>query len=303
MSGASARTDEAEDSAALAPGRQGTVESQSALKTWGKSGMLLVIVLWCLIPFFWLIMTSLKLTDSALNDPSPFEGPFGLGNYIAVFGLDFHLNLRNSMVVAGVTTILCVVIGGIAAYALARLPLRGKVMILSGVLSVSLFPPVALVPPLYEVWREVGLLNTYEGLYIPYTAFTLPITIFVLVTFFASIPKELEEAARVDGATPFQAFYKVIVPLAAPGVFSIAIIVFVLSFNEFLLASTFTPRSPEIAQTVPVAIAGFTGAVPFQRPIGTITAACVVVMIPMIIAALVFQRRIVSGLTAGGIKG
>jgi multiple sugar transport system permease protein len=286
-----------------APGRAGAVEAQSPWKVWGKSALLAIIVLWCLIPFFWLIMTSLKIGDRALNHPSPFQGPFGLGNYIAVFGLDFHLNLRNSLVVAGTTTVLCVVIGGLAAYAIARLPMRGKVLILSGVLAVSLFPPVALVPPLYEVWREVGLLNTYEGLYIPYTAFTLPITIFVLTTFFASIPRELEEAARVDGATPFKAFYKVILPLAAPGVFSIAIIVFVLSFNEFLLASTFAPRNPEVAQTVPVAIAAFTGAVPFQRPIGTITAACVIVMIPMIVAALIFQRRIVSGLTAGGVKG
>lgn len=305
MSTQPAPTDEAQQRAEDAPGasKAGAVEAQSPWKVWSKSALLAVIVLWCLIPFFWLIMTSLKIGDRALNAPSPFQGPFGLDNYIAVFGLDFHLNLRNSLVVAGTTTVLCILIGGLAAYAIARLPLKGKVVILSGVLAVSLFPPVALVPPLYELWRAVGLLNTYEGLYIPYTAFTLPITIFVLVTFFASIPKELEEAARVDGATPFRAFYKVILPLAAPGVFSIAIIVFVLSFNEFLLASTFAPRNAEVAQTVPVAIAGFTGAVPFQRPIGAITAACVIVMTPMIIAALIFQRRIVSGLTAGGVKG
>lgn len=282
---------------------QGVVERRSTAQVWGKSLMLALILLWCLFPFFWLIMTSLKKGDRALNSPNLFQGPFGLQNYTAVFQQDFHLNLRNSLAIAGMTTILCVIIGSFAAYALARLPLRFKILLLSGVLAVSLFPPVALVPPLYTLWRNLGLLNTWEGLYIPYTSFTLPLTIFILTTFFASIPKDLEEAARVDGASPFKAFYKVILPLAAPGVFAAAIIIFVQAWNEFLLASTFAPRDAEIAQTVPVAIAAFTGAVAFQRPIGTITAACVVVTIPMIIVALVFQRRIVAGLTAGSVKG
>ncbi|MDQ4055605.1 MAG: carbohydrate ABC transporter permease [Actinomycetota bacterium] len=282
---------------------QGVVERRSAAQVWGKTALLGVILFWCLFPFFWLIMTSLKLGDRALNSPDLFQGPFGLENYRAVFEQDFHLNLRNSLAVAGITTIVCVVVGSFAAYALARLPLRGKIVLLSGVLAVSLFPPVALVPPLYELWRNVGLLNTWEGLYIPYTAFNLPLTIFILTTFFASIPKDLEEAARVDGASPFKAFYRIILPLAAPGVFAAAIIIFVSAWNEFLLASTFAPRNAEVAQTVPVAIAAFTGAVEFQRPIGTITAACVVVTIPMIIVALAFQKRIVAGLTAGSVKG
>lgn len=284
-------------------GDQGVVEQKSAAQVWGKSAMLGIILLWCLFPFFWLIMTSLKKGNNALNSPNIFKGPFGLQNYEAVFAQDFHLNLRNSLAIAGITTILCIVVGSFAAYALARLPLKRKIWLLGGVLAVSLFPPVALVPPLYELWRNLGLLNTWEGLYIPYTSFTLPLTIFILTTFFASIPKDLEEAARVDGASPFKAFYKIILPLAAPGVFAAAIIIFVSAWNEFLLASTFAPRNPEIAQTVPVAIAAFTGAVQFQRPVGTITAACVVVTIPMIIVALVFQKRIVSGLTAGGVKG
>ena len=282
---------------------QGVVERRSAAQVLGKTALLGVILFWCLFPFFWLIMTSLKLGDRALNSPDLFQGPFGLENYRAVFEQDFHLNLRNSLAVAGITTVVCVVVGSFAAYALARLPLRGKIVLLSGVLAVSLFPPVALVPPLYELWRNVGLLNTWEGLYIPYTAFNLPLTIFILTTFFASIPKDLEEAARVDGASPFKAFYRIILPLAAPGVFAAAIIIFVSAWNEFLLASTFAPRNAEVAQTVPVAIAAFTGAVEFQRPIGTITAACVVVTIPMIIVALVFQKRIVAGLTAGSVKG
>ncbi|MCT1607645.1 carbohydrate ABC transporter permease [Nesterenkonia massiliensis] len=277
--------------------------STGAGALWGRTLLLGIILLWCLFPFFWLIMTSLKIGDRALNSPNLFQGPFGLQNYIAVFSQDFHLNLRNSFAVAGMTTILCVIVGSLAAYAIARLPLKRKLLWLSGVLAVSLFPPVALVPPLYEVWRTLGLLNTWEGLYIPYTSFTLPLTIFILTTFFAAIPRDLEEAAKMDGATPFQAFYKIIFPLAAPGVFAAAIIIFVSAWNEFLLASTFAPRNAEVAQTVPVAIAAFTGAVEFQRPIGTITAACVVVTIPMIIMALIFQRRIVSGLTAGAVKG
>lgn len=272
-------------------------------RIWAKTAMLGVILLYCLFPFFWLIMTSLKQGDRALNSPNMFLGPFGLQNYRNVFEQDFALNLRNSLAVAGITTILCIVVGALCAYAIARLPLKRKLLLLSGVLAVSLFPPVALVPPLYDLWRRLGLLNTWEGLYIPYTAFTLPLTIFILTTFFASIPKDLTEAATVDGATPFRAFYRIVLPLAAPGVFAAAIIIFVSAWNEFLLASTFAPRNPEVAQTVPVAIAAFTGAVEFQRPIGTITAACVVVTIPMIIVALVFQRRIVAGLTAGGVKG
>lgn len=275
----------------------------SAARIWGKTAMLAVILFWCLFPFFWLVMTSLKRGSRALNSANLFEGPFGLQNYLNVFAQDFHLNLRNSLVVAGMTTIICITIGSLAAYALARLPLKRKLLLLSGVLAVSLFPPVALVPPFYEAWRALDLLNTWQGLYVPYTAFTLPLTIFILTTFYASIPRELEEAARVDGASPFQIFYRIVLPLAAPGVFAAAIIVFVQAWNEFLLASTFAPRHPEIAQTVPVAIAAFTGAVDFQRPIGTITAGCVVVTIPMIIVALLFQKRIVAGLTTGSVKG
>src|SRR5690606_13391025 len=272
-------------------------------RLWVKAATLLVILSWCLFPFLWLVMTSLKLGDRALNSPDLFQGPFGLANYRNVFEQDFHLNLRNSLAVATMTTLICITVGSLAAYALARLPLKRRLILLTGVLAVSLFPPVALVPPLYEVWRSIGLLNKWEGLYLPYTAFELPLTIFILTTFYAAIPKELEEAAKVDGATPFQAFYKVVFPLAAPGVFAAGIIIFVAAWNEFLLASTFAPRNPEIAQTVPVAIAAFTGQVEFQRPIGTITAACVVVVIPMVVVALLFQRRIVAGLTAGSVKG
>jgi multiple sugar transport system permease protein len=281
---------------------QGVVVETSVPRKIGRYAMLAFILLWCLFPFVWLIDTSLKLGDAALNSPSLTQGPFGFDNYISVFDQGFGYNLRNSAIVAGTTTIVCIAIGSLSAYALARLPMKGKVLVLSAILAVALFPSVALVPPLYELWRSLGLLNTYPGLYIPYTAFALPLTIFILTTFYASIPKDLEEAARVDGATAFQAFYKIVLPLAAPGVFAAAIIVFVFAWNEFLLASTFAPRDLA-AQTVPVAIAAFTGSVEFQRPIGTITAACVIVTIPMIIMTLFFQRRITAGLTAGAVKG
>ena len=267
-----------------------------------KTVMLLVIFVWCLFPFVWLISTSLKRGNDALNDPNMFQGPFGLDNYRIVLAENFLYNLRNTFVVATFTTIICIAIGAFAGYALARLPLRRKALWMSGVLAVSLFPPVALVPPLYEVWRSIGLLNTYPGLYIPYVAFTLPLTIFILITFFSSIPPEMEEAAKVDGATPIQTFFRVVLPLAAPGVFAAAIIVFIYATNEFLIASTFAPRDLSV-QTATVAIAFFTGATEFERPIGTITAACVVISVPMIILTLIFQRRIVAGLTAGGVKG
>lgn len=286
----------------MAVARQGIVARRSAVRRWARAALLGIVFCWCLFPFAWLIDVSLKIGNNALNSPLLSQGPFGLDNYISVFGQGFGYNLRNSFVVSGATTLLCVSIGSLAAYALARLRLRRKAVILSTVLAVSLFPPVALVPPLYELWRALGLLNTYPGLFVPYAAFSLPLTIFILTTFFAAIPAELEEAARVDGATPFQAFFRVILPLSAPGVFAAAILAFVSAWNEFLLASTFAPRSLS-AQTVPVAIAAFTGSVPYERPIGTITAACVIVTVPLVLLVLVFQRRIVAGLTAGGVKG
>jgi multiple sugar transport system permease protein len=286
----------------MAEQRSGVIEERSPLQRIGKTALLAIIFIWCLFPFMWLISTSLKLGDEALNSPDMFQGPFGLDNYTSVMDQGFGFNLRNSAIVAGTTTVICIAVGSLAAYALARLPIKRKILLLGAILAVSLFPPVALVPSMYELWRVLGLLNTYPGLYIPYTAFTLPLTIFILSTFFSSIPKDLEEAARVDGASAFQAFYKVIMPLAAPGVFAAAIITFVAAWNEFLLASTFNPRDLA-AQTVPVAIAAFTGSVEFQRPIGTITAACVIVTVPMIVLTLIFQKRIVAGLTAGGVKG
>lgn len=282
--------------------RQAVARLRRRGRPWLRVGLLAIILTWCLFPFLWLVLTSLKSGGRALMSPSIFQGPFGLENYRAVMAEGFLYNLRNSLIVASMTTVICITVGALAAYALVRLDLKRTALILAAILAVSLFPPVSLVPPLYSLWRSLGLLNTYPGLYIPYTAFTLPLTIFILTTFFASIPEDMEEAARVDGATPFQAFARIALPLAAPGIFAAGIITFVSAWNEFLLASTFAPRSLA-AQTVPVAIAAFSGVDPYERPIGTITAACVIVIIPMIVVALVFQKRIIAGLTQGGVKG
>lgn len=271
-------------------------------QTISRSVLLVIVGAWCLVPFFWLVATSFKTTSRSISNLNPLSGDFGWDNYLAVFGEGFIYNLRNSFIVAGAATALCIVLGALLAYALVRLDVRGRGLILGGVLALSLFPAISLVPPLYDLWRETGLLNTYPGLYLPYTAFALPLTVFMLTTFYAAIPYELEEAAHLDGATPFQTFWRIVLPLVGPGLFAAAIITFVTSWNEYLLASTFAPRGLEV-QTVPPAIAGFTGSDPFDRPIGTITAACVVVCVPTIAIALVFQRRIVSGLTAGGLKG
>jgi multiple sugar transport system permease protein len=268
----------------------------------GKAAATSVVLLWCLSPLVWLMDTSLKIGNNALNSPLLTHGPFGFNNYLSVFRQGFGDNMRNSAIVAGITTMLCVSVSSLAAYALARSPLRRRGLVLSGILAASLFPPIALVVPLYGLWRAFGLLDTYPGLYIPYVALTLPLTIFILTTFFASIPWEIEEAAWVDGATPLQAFSKVIMPLAVPGVSSASLLVFVYSWNEFLLASIVAPRSLAV-QTVPVAISAFTGSVPFERPIGTVTAACVIVTVPMILLVFRFQRNIVAGLTAGAVKG
>lgn len=262
----------------------------------------LTLFFWCWFPFLWLLMTSLKTERASLNDPNLFQGPFSIDNYGLVLGQGFLYNLRNSLIVASATTLICIVLGVLISYALVRLRVPKAGMILSGILALSLFPPVSLVPPLYSVWRELGLLNTYPGLVIPYAAFNLPLVVFLLLTFFRSLPGEMEEAAHIDGASPWQTFTQVSLPLVAPGVAAGAIITFVASWNEYLLASTFAPRSLA-AQTVPVAIASFTGTDPYDRPIGTITAACVLVSIPMILMALAFQKRIVAGLTSGSVKG
>jgi multiple sugar transport system permease protein len=259
------------------------------------------IVVFCLFPFYWLISLSLKtgadLSESSLIPPNPT-----LANYKSIFqNDDFVRALLNSAIIAISTTVLAIVVGSFCAYALARLRFKGKFWILALVLSITTFPAIAIAAPLFRLWTDIGIFNTLIGLIIPNLTFALPLAIYILVSFFKEIPKDLEEAALVDGATHFTAFRKVVVPLAAPGLATAAILTFIATWNEFLLAITLT-SSPS-ARPVPAAIAFFTGSTQFEIPYGTITAASVTISIPLIILVLLFQKRIVAGLTAGAVKG
>jgi multiple sugar transport system permease protein len=259
------------------------------------------IVVFCLFPFYWLINISLKtgndLQNSNLIPPHPT-----FSNYSAIFkNPDFTASLRNSAIVALSTTIFALLVGSFCAYALARLKLRGKAVILAVVLSISTFPQIAIAAPLFKLWSDLGIFNTYIGLIIPYLTFALPLSIYILVSFFREIPRDLEEAALVDGATYFQAFRKVVVPLAAPGLATAGILTFIGAWNELLLAVTLTSSSS--ARTVPAAILFFTGASEHEVPYGSIAAASIVISVPLIILVLFFQKRIVAGLTAGAVKG
>ena len=259
------------------------------------------VIVFCLFPFYWLLNVSLKtgadLSSSSLIPPNPT-----LDNYSSIFkNDDFTNGLKNSTIVAFSVTILALTFGSFAAYALARLKMRGKFLVLGIVLSVTTFPQIAIAAPMFKLWTDIELYNTRIGLIIPYLTFALPLAIYILTSFFKEIPKDLEEAALVDGATHFQAFRKVVVPLAAPGLATAGILTFIAAWNEFLLATTLT--SSKSARTVPAAIAFFTGSTQFEVPLGTMSAASVVISVPLIILVLLFQKRIVAGLTAGAVKG
>jgi multiple sugar transport system permease protein len=264
-------------------------------------GAVVLIMAFCLFPFYWLLNTSLKtgqdLSSANLIPPNP-----SLDNYSSIFDdSDFTTALRNSVIVAGATTVLALVIGSFAGYALARLRFRFKFLLLAIILSITTFPPIAIAAPLFKFWTDLGIYDTLYGLIPPFLAFTLPLTIYVLASFFREIPRDLSDAALVDGATHFQAFRKVVMPLAAPGLVTAGLLSFIWAWNEFLLAITLT-SSPE-ARPVPPALAFFTGSQQFEVPLGTITAATVVVTVPLVILVLIFQKRIVAGLTAGAVKG
>jgi multiple sugar transport system permease protein len=261
---------------------------------------ILVVLLYALIPVAWIASLSVK-TPTQVGDRKFFSG-ISFKNYDAVFSDDTFINaLINSIGIASIATFISIVLAAMAAYATSRLNFTGKALILSGALAVAMFPPISIVGSLFDMWRAIGLYDTWPGLIIPYMTFTLPLAIYTLSAFFREIPWELEQAAQVDGATPFQAFRKIIVPLAAPGVFTAAILVFIFAWNDFIFANTLT--STDNARTVPAALAFFTGASQFEQPIGAICAASVVVTVPIIVMVLIFQRRIVAGLTAGAVKG
>ncbi len=272
---------------------------QKALWTIG----LLVVIIAALIPVIWLLSLSLKQTPDLTDGRFLPLGGISFENYSGIFASDnqFLTYLRNSIGIALIATFISILLGAMAAYALARLDFPGKTLILSIALAIAMFPPISVVGPLFDMWRNIGLFDTWPGLIIPYMTFTLPLAIYTLSAFFREIPWELEQAAQIDGATPFQAFRQVIVPLAAPGTFTAAILVFIFAWNDFIFAITLT--STERARTVPAGLAFFAGESQFSLPIGSIAAAAVVVTIPIIIMVLIFQRRIVAGLTAGAVKG
>ncbi|MDW7773885.1 MAG: carbohydrate ABC transporter permease [Desulfobulbaceae bacterium] len=266
---------------------------------WGAGSF--VAVVYALLPVVWIISLSLK-RNVDLTDNRFFPRRISLENYIAIFqDIQFPAALGNSIGIALISTLLAVILATFAAYAIVRLRFPGKNLVLASALAIAMFPPISIIGPLFNLWRVAGLFDTWPGLILPYMTLTLPLAIWTLAAFFREIPWDLEKAARVDGATQFQAFRQVILPLAAPGVFTAAILVFIFAWNDFLFAISLT--STNNARTVPAAIAFFTGSSQFQQPTGSIAAASVVVTFPMIMLVLFFQKRIVAGLTAGAVKG
>jgi ABC-type glycerol-3-phosphate transport system permease component len=262
--------------------------------------VLIALMLFTLFPFYWALVSSFTPDAALFRDPSLWPREIILDHYRALFDeRDFFTPIRNSLIVAGTTTLFCLTVGTLAAYALARLEFRGKALILGFILAVSMFPQISIVSPLYLLLREMRLINTYPGLIMPYMTFAMPLTVWLLVGYFRQLPKDLEEAALVDGASRLMAFRKIIIPLAMPGLATTAILAFIYCWNEFLFALSFT-LGPE-RQTVPVAIALFRGE--YQVPWGEILAASVLATAPVALMVLVFQRRIVQGLTSGAVKG
>lgn len=269
-------------------------------RRWLASGLLAILVGLMAFPFYWAVIASLTPETALFREPSLWPRRFILDHYHALFDeRAFWIPIRNSLVVAGTTTLLCVVIGSLAAYALARLTFRGKTAILSFILAVTMFPQIAIVSPLYTLLRSLRLIDTYPGLILPYLTFAMPLAVWLLVGFFRQLPRDLEEAALVDGASRWQSFTRVMLPLAVPGLATTAILTFIYCWNEFLFALSFT-LGPE-RQTVPVAIALFRGR--YQVPWGQVLAAAVIATLPVAVMVLLFQRRIVQGLTAGAVKG
>ena len=260
-----------------------------------------VVVIFALTPVLWITSLSFK-TPATLTDGRFVPREWTLDNYRTIFDTDqFVRALINSIGIALIATVIAVVFGMMAAYAIARLDFPGKQLLIGVSLLIAMFPQVSLVSPLFEIERQLGLFDTWPGLILPYITFALPLAIYTLSAFFRQIPWDLEKAATMDGATPAQAFVRVIAPLAAPGVFTTAILVFIFCWNDFLFAISLT--STERSRTVPVALSFFTGESQFEDPTGAIAAAAVVITIPIVLFVLFFQRRIVSGLTSGAVKG
>jgi multiple sugar transport system permease protein len=260
-----------------------------------------LVVVYALVPVVWILSLSLKPT-STIKDGRLIPSSVTFGNYRGIFRGDiFTSALINSVGIGLITTAIAVVLGAMAAYAIARLNFAGKRPLIGATLLITMFPAISLVTPLFNIERRIGLFDTWPGLILPYITFALPLAIYTLSAFFREIPWDLEKAAKIDGATPGQAFRKVIVPLAAPGLVTAAILVFIFAWNDLLLALSLTATKAAI--TAPVAIVSFTGSSQFEEPTGSIAAGAMVITVPIIVFVLIFQRRIVAGLTSGAVKG
>ncbi|GGL39120.1 carbohydrate ABC transporter permease [Nocardia jinanensis] len=262
----------------------------------------LIVLLWGLGPFYWMAVTAFR--DPAYTfDPAPWPTHVTLDNFRDAFdtsrGNDFGKALLNSVIIGAASTAIALIIGIMAAYALARLTFKGRYLVSGLILSASMFPVVVLVTPLFQLFTDIGWIGKYQALILPNISFVLPLTVYILASFFTELPWELEEAARIDGATKVQAFRLVMLPLAAPAVFTTAILAFIASVNEYLLARVLSGSETE---PVTVAIARFSGNNPLVEPYGAIMAAGTLVTVPLVVLVLIFQRRIISGLTAGGVK-
>lgn len=261
------------------------------------------VLLWCLFPFYWAVVSSLK-PNIELFDPNPTLWPKNptISNYLKVFQeRPFHVNIINSVIVAGVTTLTTLVFGAFAGYAIARLRMPGKRIVMALILSVSMFPQISILGSLFVILRRLGFINTYQGLIVPYVAITLPLTTWILQNFFRDLPQDVEEAAAIDGCSRLRTLFQIVFPMSAPGLVATGLLTFIAAWNEFLFAFTFMQK-PEF-HTVPVAIALFAGRTQYEQPWGQLMAAAVIVTIPLVILVLLFQNRIISGLSSGAVKG
>jgi len=266
-------------------------------------GLVILIFVWCVFPLYWAFVSSIK-PDRDLFEKNPTFIPrrITFENYVKVFKeRPFHVNIKNSIIVAGVTTILSLAVGSLSAYSIARIKFRGKKIVMSLILSVSMFPQISILGSIFLILRALKLINTYTGLILPYTAMNIPLTVWVLQNFFRELPKEIEEAAFIDGASKFRTLWSIVLPMSAPGLVATGLLTFIASWNEFLFALTFMQR-PNL-YTVPVAIALFKGASQYEIPWGQLMAAAVIVTMPLVILVLIFQNRIIAGLSAGAVKG
>lgn len=261
--------------------------------------LLILFVFVVMFPFIWVFLTSVKPPSEIFSSFKWFTKDPSFASYeAALTNRPLLRYMLNSFVVSGLTTLLSLTFASFTAYALTRLPIKGKGFILGLVLASSMFPQIAIISPMFNLITGLGLRNSYLGLVIPYITISLPLSIWILSTFFQKIPFELEESAKLDGASPFQTFQKIIFPLAAPGIFTTGILVFIAAWNEYLFALTI--NSDDVWRTVPVGISMYQSE--FSVPWGDISAATVIVTIPIVMIVLLFQRRIVSGLTSGSIK-